>query len=81
METAANNQIRREPPFKILRIKRQGRTSDLNRKDRARILRKTGYAGQERYYKSSIFSFQFSIRNLAAAGHRADEIDYQLRAG
>jgi hypothetical protein len=33
----------------------------LDRKDRASILRKTGYAGQERYHKSSIVNRQSSI--------------------
>jgi hypothetical protein len=29
---------------------------DLNRKDRASLLRRKGYEGQERYHKSSIFN-------------------------
>jgi hypothetical protein len=34
---------------------------DLNRKDRASLLRRKGYEGQERYHKSSIFNRQYSI--------------------
>ncbi len=34
---------------------------DLNRKDRASLLRRNGYEGRERYHKSSIFNRQYSI--------------------
>jgi hypothetical protein len=33
----------------------------LNIKDRASLLRRKGYEGQERYHKSSIFNIQYSI--------------------